>query len=287
MNFLTEKVKQCLPPSVAHYIKKIKHNYINKDTGVRLYYRLEKLLKDNPKINALFPYEDMIKHYVYEPARQTKEYPDIYVNQTRFYRIYQFLKERFPEVFLPETLVADIGDTSGALLKVMQCRGLSVNINPDVVAYIREAGFKAEVGDVEDLPFADKSFDYVFCFECIEHVANPIRALRELSRVTRNLIFLSIPYVERTRIYNSDYWHDLKGRGVAEGGWNEQEVRDVDGHKFEFSTKDFKNVITHAQLRYVDNFPINYFMPLGLKRRNEGSYFNFFILRPEDKRRGL
>lgn len=151
MGFLSERVKQCLPQSVACYIKNCTHNYINNNTGLRLYYRLERLLKDNPEINALFPYKDMIKHYVYEPARQTKEYPDVYVNQIRYYRIYQFFKERFPEVLLPEILVADIGDTSGVLSRVMRREGLSVNINPDVVTFIRQAGLKAQVGDVENM----------------------------------------------------------------------------------------------------------------------------------------
>lgn len=283
MGFLSEKFKECLPPSTVGYLKRVKHKYINRNTGLRLYCRLEKLLKDTPQINALFPYEDMIRHYVYEPARQTREYPDVYVNQARYYRIYQFFQERFPEVFSKEIAVADIGDTSGILLRRMSRAGLSVNINPDIVAFIRQTGLQAQVGDVEDLPFADKFFDYVFCFECLEHVPNPVRALKELSRVTRSHIFLSIPYVERTKVYSVDYWRDLKGKAFVDGGWNENNVRDVDGHKFEFSTSDFKKIITHAHLRYVDSFPINYFLPLGTKRKNEGSYFNFFILKPEGR----
>lgn len=40
-----------------------------------------------------------------------------------------------------------------------------------------------EQGDLCDLSFADASFDLVVCFEAIEHVADPERALDELRRV--------------------------------------------------------------------------------------------------------
>lgn len=42
---------------------------------------------------------------------------------------------------------------------------------------------RLEQGDLCDLPFADASFDLVVCFEAIEHVIDPERALDELRRV--------------------------------------------------------------------------------------------------------
>ena len=41
------------------------------------------------------------------------------------------------------------------------------------------------VGDVQDLPFKDKSFDYVICSHLLEHLAKPAQAVRELQRVAR------------------------------------------------------------------------------------------------------
>jgi hypothetical protein len=94
------------------------------------------------------------------------------------------------------------------------------------------------------------------------------------------MIFLSIPYVERTIIYDLDYWKDLKMLDINKGGWSQSSVRDVDCHVFEFSTADLKKILSLASLKYCDSFPINYFEPLGLSRKNKGSYFNFFILQP-------
>jgi len=39
--------------------------------------------------------------------------------------------------------------------------------------------------DVENLPFKDKAFDFVFCAHLLEHVENPDKAIRELTRVAK------------------------------------------------------------------------------------------------------
>jgi SAM-dependent methyltransferase len=39
--------------------------------------------------------------------------------------------------------------------------------------------------DVETIPFADKTFDFTLCAHVLEHVNDPIRACRELQRVSR------------------------------------------------------------------------------------------------------
>lgn len=39
--------------------------------------------------------------------------------------------------------------------------------------------------DVEDLPFKDKVFDFVFCSHLLEHVENPDKAIKELTRVAK------------------------------------------------------------------------------------------------------
>jgi ubiquinone/menaquinone biosynthesis C-methylase UbiE len=58
----------------------------------------------------------------------------------------------------------------------------------------REARFVA--GSVVDLPFPDRSFDVVGCFEVLEHLPDdlPLRALSELGRVARNAVVLSVPH---------------------------------------------------------------------------------------------
>jgi ubiquinone/menaquinone biosynthesis C-methylase UbiE len=57
-----------------------------------------------------------------------------------------------------------------------------------------EATFVA--GSVVDLPFPDRSFDVVGCFEVLEHLPgdSPGSALSELGRVARQAVVLSVPH---------------------------------------------------------------------------------------------
>jgi ubiquinone/menaquinone biosynthesis C-methylase UbiE len=72
-------------------------------------------------------------------------------------------------------------DVSGVALEI------AASANP-------EARFVA--GSVVDLPFADRSFDVVGCFEVLEHLPGdlPRRALSELARVARQAVVLSVPH---------------------------------------------------------------------------------------------
>jgi ubiquinone/menaquinone biosynthesis C-methylase UbiE len=64
---------------------------------------------------------------------------------------------------------------------------------------LRFVDFEKFEGNVDALPFPDKSFDCVTCLQVIEHL--PVHSyhatLRELARVSRKHILISVPYEER------------------------------------------------------------------------------------------
>jgi SAM-dependent methyltransferase len=54
------------------------------------------------------------------------------------------------------------------------------------------------VAEAHDLPLEDKSVDFVLASHVLEHVPDPIAALREWMRVARRYVFLVVPHRDRT-----------------------------------------------------------------------------------------
>ncbi len=90
-----------------------------------------------------------------------------------------------------EGFVADI------ILKAMpaaQITGFDVLEDSVKQAQLRNPRASFAVGDIYNIEFADDSFDVVYCFEVLEHLHEPDRALRELARVARQHVLLSVPH---------------------------------------------------------------------------------------------
>jgi len=61
-------------------------------------------------------------------------------------------------------------------------------------------------GNIYDLKYKDNSFDLVICSEVLEHLENPQKALRELTRVSRRYILLSVPNEPWFYLFNYTQW---------------------------------------------------------------------------------
>lgn len=144
----------------------------------------------------------------------------------------QTLRERLGER-LAHARFLDVGDTDGLMLKDLGKAGLGFNLASAAVANIRANGIEAQLGDGQELPFDDGSFDCVLCFETLEHVESPAQLLTELARVctTDGRVFVSIPWVPRTYIHRRD---PSIPRGYA--------------HVFEFARDDFSALVSHTPL---------------------------------------
>ena len=127
--------------------------------------------------------------------------------------------------------VVDLGDTNGIFLRALGQRGISVNISDSAVRSLRGRGMDTVKADIEYLPFKDGSIEVVFLFETLEHVPNPIKVLCEIGRVCRHSLILSIPFVGKTNIFPSTY---SQGRPMHQH------------HIFEFSSPDFRRILTHT-----------------------------------------
>jgi glycosyltransferase involved in cell wall biosynthesis/SAM-dependent methyltransferase len=78
-------------------------------------------------------------------------------------------------------------------------RVVALDISPAAVARARERaarfGFHLDllVGDAENLPFGDGSFDFVFVHDGLHHLSDPYRGVREMLRVARRAVVIAEP----------------------------------------------------------------------------------------------
>src|SRR5207253_5242526 len=72
---------------------------------------------------------------------------------------------------------------------------------------------------------------HVMCFETLEHVPNPIAALREIGRIASRSAIISVPYVSRTNVHPFNY---------------RPSTPTPQHHIFEFCPDDFEKVLTHT-----------------------------------------
>lgn len=82
----------------------------------------------------------------------------------------------------------DVGCSAGYVLEAAKRLGLSpvgVDVSRFAVDLCRERGYRAELGPLEALPLPDGSMDIVTAKHTLEHVKEPLPALRELYRVLR------------------------------------------------------------------------------------------------------
>ncbi len=71
-----------------------------------------------------------------------------------------------------------------------------VDLSPAAVAYAEEhfgQRVRFRTGSLYKLPFSDQAFDTVVCSEVLEHLDAPERAVRELRRVARRHVLITVP----------------------------------------------------------------------------------------------
>jgi 2-polyprenyl-3-methyl-5-hydroxy-6-metoxy-1,4-benzoquinol methylase len=104
--------------------------------------------------------------------------------------------ERLP--LEPGPRLLDAGCGSGRTLDELARYGRvsGVDLSPDAVETARRRGHDdVQVARVEELPFADGTFDVVTCLDVVEHTPDDRATLAELRRVTRpgGLLLVTVP----------------------------------------------------------------------------------------------
>ena len=116
------------------------------------------------------------------------------------------LRIRETAAIIPSDVVtlADIGCGNGVFVNYLaenhkHIQPTGVDRSETALKYVKVN--KVE-GDIAQLPLEDNSFDCVTCLEVIEHLPVTVynQALRELTRIARNHIIISVPYNEKLEL---------------------------------------------------------------------------------------
>ena len=101
------------------------------------------------------------------------------------------------------------------------------------------------IASVDALPFASESFDVVTCFEVLEHVEDPARAVRELARVARRAVVVSVPFEPWFRIGNV-----LRGKHLSGFGNHPEHVQ-------HWNLRSFGKFLgaAESEVRIIEAFP--------------------------------
>lgn len=93
----------------------------------------------------------------------------------------------------------DVGCSGGAYVRAFRAHGLAAYgmdlLLPGDLASWNTGGYL--VGELPLCPFPPNSFHTVTCFEVLEHLQDPGLGIRELARVTRDRLVVSVPDATR------------------------------------------------------------------------------------------
>lgn len=72
--------------------------------------------------------------------------------------------------------------------------GVDVGIYPEWHGHERiDGNAHFSMADASMLPFSDRTFETVLCFEVLEHCPEPLRVVEELKRVCRGIVLATVP----------------------------------------------------------------------------------------------
>jgi 2-polyprenyl-3-methyl-5-hydroxy-6-metoxy-1,4-benzoquinol methylase len=104
--------------------------------------------------------------------------------------------------------ILDIGCGEGKVLEQLRASfstpSTGIDIDPARICLAKShsGGIPFAVGNAQELPYEDNSFDFVMILEVLEHVGDPDIVLREAFRVTSKFLLASVPNEPWWRIGN-------------------------------------------------------------------------------------
>lgn len=135
--------------------------------------------------------------------------------------------------------VLDVGCGNGKL-------ELYLNDNTTYIG-LDTAGNVTIQGDLYELPFPDRSFNTVVLSAVLEHLEQPIMALREIKRVAKDRILLSVPNVYGLMMLLPNlFYHEIRDRN----------------HLQMYTDNEIKAICARVNLKYVKKIALKIEIPV-------------------------
>jgi len=157
--------------------------------------------------------------------------------------------------------VCEVGVGEGELLKIVYKKypkvklfacDLSKNEISKAKENLKNIPVNYSIQNAEDLSeYKDNQFDLVICCEVLEHLKNPSKALRELKRISKKYVIVSVPNEPIWRILNM-----VRGKYLSDFG-------NTPGHLNHWNIFSFSRFIKSLNLiNLKESFPFPWQMKL-------------------------
>jgi SAM-dependent methyltransferase len=145
--------------------------------------------------------------------------------------------------------ILDVGCGEGFTMRELREGGVQaamvgIDFSPGALAWnqahhMGQAPLK--VADVHHLPFRDQGFDLVLCLEVLEHLPDSALGLRELLRVSRDYVLVSVPHEPFFRGVNF-----LRGKHLPALGNDPEHLHNYSGRAFRSLVSTQADVVWHG-----------------------------------------
>ncbi len=142
--------------------------------------------------------------------------------------------------------ILDVGCAGGymtnEITKILpESKIVGIDAYPTAIAYGKKQypRIKFTVADAHKLPFPRNSFDLVICYETIEHLVNPLKALREIKRVLAKEGIAIVVMDSGILLFRVVWWFWEKTKGKIWQG----------AHLHPFHHKELEKTILRAGLK--------------------------------------